>query len=191
MAEDRSAPSRPAGESRRFFTSDQLHVVNDAVALAEELVANYYKMSASQWRRLYDVKTLAGLHDHEIADGPFAQIIRYEARPKDAALGSASYDFYKVCIQDHSILAALDEHPEITLYPFILYIATHELIHVIRFRKFLQFFDAAIHERYDEECRVHGRTHEILTDVKVEALPQVLGFFAKWRDADGLLDDFR
>ena len=44
-------------ETRRpTFKKDELTVVNNAVAMAEELVSNHYKMSASQWlRRRFDV----------------------------------------------------------------------------------------------------------------------------------------
>mgnify|MGYP001816334176 CR=1 FL=1 len=41
------------------FSPEQLDIVNNAVAMAEELVSNHYKMSASQWLGpRYDVKTL-------------------------------------------------------------------------------------------------------------------------------------
>ena len=78
-------------------------------------------------------------------------------------MGSATYDLYKICLQDDAILVALDQHPELAMLPFALYIITHELIHIVRFSKFLQGFDASAEERLSEEKRVHERTHEILT----------------------------
>jgi hypothetical protein len=43
-------------ESLKTFTADQITVVNNSVALAEELVSDHYKMSAGQWLRpKYDV----------------------------------------------------------------------------------------------------------------------------------------
>ena len=91
------------------FGSKQLKIVNNAVAMAEELVSNYYKMSASQWLGpRYDVKTLAELNPEEIIEGPFAQIIRYKGRRKNTSLGSATYDFYKICLQDHTIQSTLE-----------------------------------------------------------------------------------
>jgi hypothetical protein len=66
---------------RSTFKKDELTIVNNAVAMAEELVSNHYKMSASQWLRpKYDVETLTNLTEEEIVDGPFAQIIRYEGK---------------------------------------------------------------------------------------------------------------
>jgi len=35
-------------QKRKTFSPRQIEIVNNAVAMAEELVSNYYKMSASQ-----------------------------------------------------------------------------------------------------------------------------------------------
>ena len=150
--------------------------------MAEELASDYYKMSTSQWlRSVYDIKTLADLKPNEIIQGPYAQIIRYEGKPRDNLLGSSLYDFFKICIQDHSILSTLDQSPHIELLPFTLYIVTHELIHIVRFKNFLQSFTASPQETMAEEKRVHDATHEILTDVRVSGLPDVFEFYRNWR----------
>ncbi len=170
------------------FTNDQLMTVNNAVAMAEELVSNHYKMSASQWLHpKYDVKTLTDLSQDEVVNGPFAQIIRYEGKLKGGLLGSSAYDFYKICIQDHAILNTLQAHPQMTLSPFVLYVVTHELVHIVRFSRFLQNFNANDTEKLSEERRVHGITHEILDAVKSRGMDIVLDFYATWRTPiDGL-----
>ncbi len=72
---------------REQFDHKELKAVNNAVAMAEEVVSNFYKMSEGQWlRRRYDVKTLVDLSRAEIVEGPFAQVIRYEGRLKDQSL---------------------------------------------------------------------------------------------------------
>ena len=169
-------------QKRNCFGPDQLETVNNAVAMAEELVSNNYKMSASQWLGpRYDVKTLAGLKPEEVIDGPFAQIIRYKGQRKNTSLGSATYDFYKICLQDHTIQSTLEQTREIQLFPFSLYIIAHELIHIVRFSKFLQNFEASAEERMAEERRVHQRTHEILQPVQIHGLINVLDFYNDWR----------
>jgi hypothetical protein len=179
--------TRPA--CRNLFTPEQLAVVTHAVGIAEELVSNHYKMSASQWLRpKYDVRTLADLEAAEIVEGPFAQIIRYQGQPRTASLTSAAYDFYKICLQDHAILTALRQNPGLQLLPFVLYIITHELIHIVRFSKFLQGFDASADERLAEEQRVHGRTHDILLALKLPGMPDVLDFYRDWRRVYEQLD---
>jgi hypothetical protein len=162
---------------RPTFKNEELAHINKSVSMAEELVSNHYKMSASQWLHpKYDVKTLADLSENEIVDGPFAQIIRYEGKVNGGVLGSSAYDFYKICIQDHAILNTLADHPEISLSPFALYIVTHELVHIVRFSRFQQSFDANDAEKFDEERRVHGITHEILDLVHTPAWTPCLIF---------------
>jgi len=164
------------------FTDDQLQIVNRSVTMAEELVSNAYKMSVNQWlRNRYDVKTLTDLNPEEIVDGPFAQVIRYVGYRDDVSLSSAAYDLYQICLQDHAILQALTRFPQLSLLPFLLYIMTHELIHIVRFSRFLQSFKAPAEEKMAEEIRVHARTHEILASLRLSGLKEVLDFYRDWR----------
>ncbi len=167
---------------RKIFNADQLQTINHSVTMAEELVSNFYKMSASQWLRpKYDVKTLAELTSTEIVDGPFAQIIRYEGQRKGSILGSGVYDFYKICLQDHTIIKVLQANSELTLLPFSLYIITHELIHIVRFSKFLQNFDASPDEKLEEEYRVHEITHKIIEHLTLAGIDNVIDYYHRWR----------
>ena len=167
----------------RHFHVEQIMLINDAVAMAEELVSNHYKLSAAQWlRRKYDVKTAASLSPEEIVAGPFAQVIRYEGRKENAPLNSEAFDFYKICLQDDAILEALDITPQLRLFPFALYIITHELIHIVRFTKFLQNFVASNEEKLAEEIRVHEKTHEILNPVRIPDMAAVFAFYSQWRE---------
>ena len=165
-----------------IFSAEQMAVITESAAMAEELVSNHYKMSASQWlRRRYDFKTRADLAPGEILSGPFAQIIRYEGKKNDRPLGSSSYDFYKICLQDHEILQVLAKRPDIKLLPFSLYITTHELIHIVRFSKFLCNFVASPSEKLLEEARVHEKTGSILQAVSIPEMMDVLKFYEKWQ----------
>lgn len=169
-------------EKLEKFNTEQIRIVNNGVAMAEELVSDFYKMSASQWlRRRYDIKTLVDLSPDETVHGPFAQIIRYKGQRKDMSLGSSTYDYYEICLQDHAILSVLKQLSQIKLFPFTLYIVSHELVHIVRFSKFLQNFEASPEEMMMEETRVHEITHEILLAVRVSGLADVLMFYDKWR----------
>ncbi|MBU2489079.1 MAG: hypothetical protein KKA60_06785 [Proteobacteria bacterium] len=169
-------------ERPRHFEADQIRVMGDAASVAEELVAEAYKMSANQWlRHRYDVCTLAGLEPGEIVCGPFAQIVRYRGQKHQTSLGSASYDFYKICLQDHAILDAVEQRRELSLYPFALYVLCHELVHVVRFSLFLQHFDATWPEKMAEERRVHEKTRKILEKASIPGLSRLLKFYRKWQ----------
>jgi len=162
---------------KEFFNEKQIVNVFNAVNLAEELVSNDYKMSNSQWlKNRYDIKTLSDLSPNEIVDIPFAHIIRYRGQKKETSLGSNAYDFYKICIQDHNVLSAIKNISYIKFFPFILYIVTHELIHIVRFSKFLQSFDASIKEKLEEEKRVHNKTRQILAKTNIQGLDSVVNF---------------
>jgi hypothetical protein len=169
-------------EGLEKFSAEQIDIINNCVAMAEELVSNYYKMTASQWAAAcaYDIKTLSELSAEEVVHGPFAQVIRYKGRPKNSSLGSLTYDFYKICLQDHTILSVINNSPHIRLFPFALYIVAHELIHILRFSKFLRNFEASHEEIMAEETHVHTITHTILKSVNVFGMEAVLKFYEKW-----------
>jgi len=165
----------------QYFSPNQLEMVTHAVEMAEELISNHYKLSTSQLRRLnYDVKTLADLNRAEVVSEHFAQIVKYRLTKNDGLLDTESEDFYKICLQDHAILEALDTHPEIGFPGFLLYVVCHEMIHVVRFRRFLQQFDASAEEKLAEERRVHAKTREILSSVSMEGMAPVLAFYGDW-----------
>lgn len=172
-----------------IFNAQQLREVNEAMAKAEEVVSDAFKMSASQWlRHRYDVRTRIQLTAEEIVQGPFAQVIRYRGQRPGTSLGSSAYDFYKICLQDHAILAAIEQHRELRLSAFILYVGVHELIHILRFGYFLQRFVATADEMMVEETRVHRLTREIVGPLPEPGLGAVLNFFAHWQPPiDGLI----
>jgi hypothetical protein len=166
------------------FDAGQIRIVNEASALAEEMVCDAYKMSARQWlepRR--EIKTLTELRPEEVIIGPqapFAQVIRWQGRTSNSSLTSSVFDLYTICLQDHAILAALRKNPDLGLLPFSIYILTHELIHIVRFSLFEQYFDVPIDQRQAEEIRVHKKTLEIINNAKLQNMDMVLRFYQQW-----------
>ncbi len=170
-------------QTLKHFNSEELLKVDGAVKVSEELVNNYFKMSSGQWlKNRYDIKTAKDLESHECVDGPFAQVIKYEGRKKDVALGSSSFSFYKICIQDNAILTMISKKPYLSLESFLLYILTHELVHVVRFSKFKQRYENTNEAdvTLDEERKVHQLTHIILRPVSVPGLSKVFEFYKDW-----------
>lgn len=173
----------------RRFKKAELVIVNEAVGIAEEITGNAYKLSPSEMAGYrYDVKTAADLNRDEIVRGPFAQIVRYVGRRAGSSLTSSEFDFYKVCLQDHNVLSALKRFPELTLRPFMVYIVTHELVHIIRFIKFLQAFDASPEEKMVEEIRVHEKTMALLKAAQMPGMGAVFDFYRAWQ---GPIDDLK
>ncbi|ACN16146.1 hypothetical protein HRM2_30630 [Desulforapulum autotrophicum HRM2] len=166
----------------QLFDQAQIKAVEEAVSIAEELVSNYFKMSSSQWfKSRYDVRTTINLADHERVVGPFAQVVGYEARKKDVPFGSSAFNFYRVCLQDGTILKAVEEKEGFQLFPFVLYVVVHELVHVVRFTKFQQIYEAATtHETaMEEERKVHALTLKILKPVRLAGLALILEYYGE------------
>nr|NJM01043.1 hypothetical protein [Desulfobacula sp.] len=167
----------------KYFNKEELVKVDEAVKISEELVNNYFKMSSGQWlKNRYDIKTARDLDGHEQVDGPFAQVIKYEARKKEASLSSSSYTLYKVCLQDNAILSTVQKE-DLMLEPFLLYILSHELVHIIRFSKHNQRYENKNEAdvTLDEERQVHLLTYEILNPFSIPGLMEVFEFYKDWR----------
>jgi hypothetical protein len=146
-------------------------------------------MSSAQWlRNRYDIRAARDLTEEETVQGPFAQVVGYEARKKDTALTSSVFTFYRICIQDPAILRTLASRADLRLFPFLVYIVVHELVHVVRFGKFITMYESASEPDtvMDEEKRVHDLTHRILGEVAVPGMDRVLEHYSNWRSEKGL-----
>ena len=170
-----------------MFDSSQLREVEKAVALAEEIVSNHYKMSSAQWRRVrFDVKTSKDLAFEEMVKGPYAQVLGYKGQRPGALLESSAFDYYRICLQDGAVLKAVGRHGDLVLFPFLLYVVVHELIHVVRFSRFQQIYEGSSEpERVmAEEEKVHDLTWKMLGPVSVPGMGKVLKYYRKWRSGE-------
>ncbi len=168
-----------------YFTNDQIETINQAIILAEELISDHFKISFSEWKRYrYDLKTLKTLKPEEITEKAFAQIIKYVCNPEKKLRGGLHTDYYKICLQDHVILKALSREKGLPLLPLAAYIVTHELIHVVRFSKFLQSFLVTPEEQEKEEALVHTLTHKLLKGVKIPRLSYVLHIYGHYKNME-------
>lgn len=149
---------------------------------AEKLVTRQFGLSEEQFKKnKYDVKTLAYLNEKEIKDGAFAHLCKYSYEKPAGPDGNAGaeFDFYRVCLQDNTILNAVERaNPFIKLSPLMLYIAVHELIHVLRFAKGEIDFDAGMEEKEKEEGVVNHLTRATLLPVKGYDMEIVLDCFS-------------
>jgi len=170
------------------FEADKIVVLAQAIDVSEELISDFYKISTSEWKRYrYDIQSLSSLDEEEVTDDAFAQIRRYLRRPGEKTRGSEPGDFFKICIQDHVIRRAVERDDEIGLFPLTAYIVTHELIHVVRFAKFLQRFDSTAAEQDAEEKRVHDITFELIQKTRIRGMPEVLAAFRDCRTMENFL----
>jgi hypothetical protein len=167
-------PPSAEGPELASFASAQLRKIGRLVDLARELTGEFFQLAQDEAHRLpYEVRTLSHLKDQEVRhDGILADLARYQYQEP---LRGRKKDLYRVNLQDHNILQALErEGGRLGFSPLLLYVLTHEVVHVIRFVKFLAPFHKDPATREDEERLVHEVTQRILAKVPIEGLGEVL-----------------
>jgi len=146
------------------FNLEQLALVVQATRRSESLVASHYRIPMLPSKHYpYEVMTLADLETSERAAGALAHLVIYE-RPRP----TGAEHLYRICLQDDAILrrasrgASPEPGGEGWLVAMLVYILTHELVHVVRFQRAEQSFQAPRRARQREEDQVHRITLQLL-----------------------------
>jgi hypothetical protein len=160
-----------------YFHPQHKELLKEAVVIAEEVTSDFFKLSQGHWLRArYDILTLEALAQEEISPHALALVAKYGGRPADRHLPSAFFDFYRICLQDHNILKALKVCGEPRLLPLLVYVLTHELVHIVRFSQFLACFEASEAEKRREEEQVQLLTRKILAPLNYLAILPMIGY---------------
>lgn len=161
--------------SHLAFEGKSIEAVSEALHIAEDKTGDYYKFSFGQWKRHhYDVKTLVSLADDEITSYAFALLNKCSRVVEGYESKTKNRDFYFICLQDHQILNALVRDKNLTLLSLLVYIFTHELVHIVRFCNFSQNFNISGRGKEKEEKLVHATTYEILKDISLPRMDYIL-----------------
>ncbi len=169
----------------RYFNHNDLAMVSDALDIAEDATGDFFKFSLGQWKRhRYDVRTLATLTRDEIRPHAFAMLNKSTKVIGEFESRAKKQDFYFICLQDHLILNALRRDEELGLLSLLVYIFTHELVHLVRFCNFFKMFEASEKEIGEEETIVHSKTYEILKGLPVPKLDYILDAYKSRRMCD-------
>jgi len=162
------------------FTMPQISRVTGIFSEAESLVSRYYRMTREDLKaNPYDVRTLVHLEAHEVNKGAFAHLCKYYRRKERDAGSPAGFHFYRICLQDDRILDAVERAKSfIKFSPLMLYIAAHELVHIVRFNRGDSDFDAPPEEKKLEEEKVHHITRNVLQPVAAPDLGLVIDCFS-------------
>ncbi len=169
----------------RYFNPAQISLAGSVFQHAERLTSGYFRLSPETIKaHRYDVKTLAFLEEHEVRKGAFAHLCKYhyhkdEHKDEGEQGQERGFHFYRICLQDDRILDAVERaHSFIRLSPLMLYIAAHELVHVIRFDNGQTAFDLSVDEKRQEEEKVHSITRDMLQSSLNPDLKLVLDCFS-------------
>jgi hypothetical protein len=138
------------------FSAMQRGLVFRALDEAEKRTAGYYCIPPFRWERLrYDLLTQMD-HGWE----PLPELMLARVRCLQRISIRQPFDFYRIELNDRSILAAAERENLLgDLYPFLVYILTHEMVHLVRLSSILDKtpFDEL------EEHRVQDIARRILT----------------------------
>lgn len=164
-----------------FFDKRELFWVREALEVAETLAENYFSLDLEDFERYpYDLRTLANLKGQEVTNRALAQVCKYEYRKNDSSRRVGGREFYRICLQDHKILKVVRAEPPSLLRSLILYVVTHELIHVIRFSTAPHRFHLHPQEREIEERDVHRTTYELLKTLEDPQVWLLLERYRPW-----------
>jgi hypothetical protein len=157
------------------FEDKNIEVLNEALTIAEDRTGDYYKFSFEQWKRHhYDVKTLVSLERDEITPYAFALLNKCSRAVEGFESKTKKRDFYFICLQDHHILNALKRDENLNLLSLLVYILTHELVHIVRFCNFYQRYELKGKGKEKEEKLVHGTTYDILKSISLTNMDYIL-----------------
>jgi len=138
------------------FDSFQQRLVRQATGNSSYYLNRFYRYSPREFFHFsYDVATEDEIPPEQLKTSVFAETLSYrrENHPQD---------FFRVNLCDHAILEAVRTRKNaLALYPFLLYILTHELIHISRLSR-LDLGEITPEKRREEEKTVHRLTREIL-----------------------------
>jgi|WetSurMetagenome_2_1015567.scaffolds.fasta_scaffold364938_1 hypothetical protein len=116
------------------FSTPQRSLVFRALSEAEERTTGYYCIPPFRWEKLsFDLLMQADHGWEPIPETTFARVRCLQRVKQEQA-----FDFYRIELNDRSILSAAErEHLSQDLYPFFVYILTHEMVHVVRLSSIL------------------------------------------------------
>jgi hypothetical protein len=142
------------------FSAPQRNLVFRALDEAEDRTAGYYCIPPFRWELLrYDLLTQTDHGWEPLPDLTLARV-RYLQRVNTRQ----PFDFYRIELNDRSILAAARREKLIrNLYPFLVYILTHEMVHMVRLNSILDDrANTQAHPDESEEQRVQYISRRIL-----------------------------
>ena len=148
-------------ETKKFST-DHMDEVKRATCEAERLVSSFYCIPGREWDKYgFDIKTEAEIEEG-LAGSSRALAQLFKSSVMDVKRGMRK-EFFSIQLFDGNIMdSAAGAGGEKMLPPLLLYVMTHEILHVIRFFSYPENFWLDAEWNREEEARVHGLTKRIL-----------------------------
>lgn len=149
---------------RSRFSAAERRAVRAAERRAAELVSAFYVLSPREWSRMpFEVRTAQQLTPDELEVAALAEVRCYGVRRTVGERVLAEHDLYRICLNDERILAHAGHRDRASVEALLLYVLTHELVHVVRFGQRLQTIDLPRALRDAEEASVDRTARLILS----------------------------
>ena len=165
------------------FSAGQRNLAIRAMDEAEEHTLRYYCIPPYRWQQLnYDLLTRRDCEWEPLPQNALArtQRLRHFRDPK-----RPGYDFFRIQLNDPRILqAAHREGIGGDIYPFLVYILTHEMVHLVRLSTILSEHEALSAEA--EEHRVQRIAFRILNHAAGSRLDPIFSRFSPIESVDEL-----
>jgi hypothetical protein len=158
------------------FSTEQRDLAIRALDEAEDRTSRYYCIPPHQWQDLpYDLLTCQDEEWEPLPVAVLAQVRRLgNVHPRRAG----SFDFYRIQLNDPSILTAAErENLAQNLYHFLVYILTHEMVHLVRLGKIIGHERDLPASMETEESRVHRVSRQILSNAGYDIFHPILDKF--------------
>ncbi|MBM3789430.1 MAG: hypothetical protein FJW35_03660 [Acidobacteria bacterium] len=159
-----------------FFSTAERRLVGPAMEEAEERTSRYYCFPPHRWQNLrYDLLTREDRDWMPIPEQALARIqrLRMEAQPRRPSL-----EFFRIQLNDPAILdVAGREALRADLYPLLVFILTHEMVHLVRLSSILCSEENRPVCREEEESRVDRIARQILAQIPHHRLQPIIEKF--------------
>jgi hypothetical protein len=155
------------------FSPRQRHLAISALEEAEVRTSDYYCIPPFRWQSVrYDLLTRQDPEWQPLPDGMLARTRRLQRERHP-------WDFFRIELNDPGILvAAHRENLRTALYPFLLYILTHEMVHLVRLSHILADSEQHSATRDTEELRVSQIVRSILAVTPTPGLDDIVRRFS-------------
>ena len=158
------------------FSPAQCKQVDEAVEEAEHRTTRYYCIPPFRWQQLpYDLLTR---RDHEWKPLPEPILAQVQRLQKVNLSSHRPFEFFRIQLNDPSILSAAHrEMPGKDIYHFLVYILTHEMVHMVRLSSILENEEDTLSACGSEESRVQKISRQILSGPEYNVFHPILERF--------------
>ena len=159
-----------------YFNHIEKKIIYSALEEAADYLRGFYCFSPREWfNYCYDLKTeLEGGVNCSLKKA-FAEVRQYTPILENFSLFPK--ERYQIYLFDKNILRTLWKQSNMEFYPFMVYILTHELVHVARFCQNLHPFECDEESIQKEEDKVIHITQQVLNIKKNKTFNKISSLY--------------